>query len=74
MIALVGRGIERTAAGSCEGSIRLAPTGGGGFGYDPVFVPAGSTRSMAEHAPAEKDAISHRGAAMAQLPALLAAL
>lgn len=74
VIALVGPGIERTAAGACEGHIGLAASGAGGFGYDPLFIPAGSDRAMAEHAPAEKDAISHRGAAMAQLPGLLAGL
>jgi XTP/dITP diphosphohydrolase len=74
VLALVGPGIERTAAGACEGSIALAPSGGGGFGYDPLFVPVGSLRAMAELAPEEKDAISHRGAAMASLPTLLAGL
>ncbi len=74
VLALVGPGIERTAAGACEGAISLAARGAGGFGYDPLFVPSGSSRAMAEHAPSEKDAISHRGAAMAQLPRLLEGL
>jgi XTP/dITP diphosphohydrolase len=65
VIALVGPGVERVASGACEGSIGWAPRGSGGFGYDPYFVPAeGGGRHMAELSPAEKDAISHRGAAM----------
>jgi len=74
VLALVGPGIERTAAGACEGAIAFATSGAGGFGYDPLFLPVGSARSMAELAPAEKDAISHRGAAMAQLDRLLEGL
>ena len=51
-----------------------APRGTGGFGYDPVFVPDdldGHERTMAEIAPAEKDAISHRGRAARALGAAL---
>ncbi len=44
----------------------------GGFGYDPVFVPEGSTRTMAELADDEKDAISHRGRALRELGRILA--
>ena len=66
-------GAERTAGGACEGAIGHAPRGGNGFGYDPLFLPrAHAGRTMAELSPAEKDAISHRGAAMAHLDALLA--
>ena len=43
------------------GRLVRAPRGSNGFGYDPVFVPDGETRTMAELADAEKDAISHRG-------------
>ncbi len=49
--------------GVCEGEIALAPKGEGGFGYDPLFIPRGETRHMAELPPAEKHAISHRGGA-----------
>jgi len=41
--------------------------GSGGFGYDPIFVPDGETRTTAEMSPAEKDAISHRGKAFREL-------
>jgi XTP/dITP diphosphohydrolase len=50
-----------------------APRGSGGFGYDPVFVPTGGDgRTMAELDAAEKDALSHRGAALRALAAWLA--
>jgi XTP/dITP diphosphohydrolase len=47
--------------------------GTGGFGYDPVFVPEGERRTMAELTDAEKDAISHRGRAARALRAWLEA-
>jgi XTP/dITP diphosphohydrolase len=73
VIALVGpAGVERTAWGDCEGSIGFQPHGEGGFGYDPLFVPEdGDGRTMAELTPEEKDALSHRGAAMSHLDRLL---
>jgi XTP/dITP diphosphohydrolase len=52
---------------SCEGTILEAPRGEGGFGYDPLFVADGQTRSMAELAPDEKAALSHRGRAARKL-------
>lgn len=57
--------------GSCEGRIRLEPTGEGGFGYDPYFEVDGYGRTMAELAPDEKNRISHRGRAMAGMRAYL---
>ncbi len=50
--------------GECEGEILFAPRGEGGFGYDPVFQPSGSSKSMAELTAEEKNAISHRGKAL----------
>ncbi|MEE9244356.1 MAG: non-canonical purine NTP pyrophosphatase, partial [Mycobacterium sp.] len=41
--------------------------GDGGFGYDPVFLPAGATQTAAELTPEEKDVASHRGRALAAL-------
>ncbi|WP_349271243.1 RdgB/HAM1 family non-canonical purine NTP pyrophosphatase [Mycolicibacterium parafortuitum] len=59
--------------GEWRGAIVREPRGDGGFGYDPVFLPAGSERTAAELTPAEKDAASHRGRALAALlPALRA--
>ena len=57
-------GEVRTVEGTCEGRIAEAPRGGGGFGYDPVFVPAGLDRTMAELTAEEKNRLSHRGRAV----------
>ena len=66
-------GSEQWAQGVLEGTIAPAPRGENGFGYDPVFVPAGGDgRTFAEMAPDEKDAVSHRGRAFRALAALLA--
>ncbi|HEV8049579.1 MAG TPA: non-canonical purine NTP pyrophosphatase [Thermoplasmata archaeon] len=58
---------ELLAVGRVEGTLSARPRGSGGFGYDPVFVPRGERRTFAEMAPAEKDALSHRGRAMRAL-------
>jgi XTP/dITP diphosphohydrolase len=62
------------AQGSWEGSIAQAARGTGGFGYDPIFVPAGDVRTAAELAPSEKNAVSHRALALRALVAQLRAL
>jgi len=54
-------GEETLFRGTCAGTMAAARAGEGGFGYDPVFVPDGGTRTMAELSDGEKDAISHRG-------------
>ena len=59
------------AAGTCPGVIAPALRGAEGFGYDPIFVPMGETRSMAEMTLEEKAAISHRGRAARRLAELL---
>ena len=62
---------EVVVRGTWPGNIAREPRGGGGFGYDPVFIPEGSSRTAAELTPEEKDAASHRGRALALLvPAL----
>jgi len=54
--------------GVAEGMITTEPTGKGGFGYDPVFVPVdGDGRSFAQMTKADKNEISHRGRALRQL-------
>ena len=53
--------------GTWEGSIATAPRGDAGFGYDPVFIPRGDTRSAAELPADEKNRRSHRGQAFAEL-------
>jgi XTP/dITP diphosphohydrolase len=66
-------GSECLFEGRCEGRLADAPRGTGGFGYDPAFVPddLSGERTMAEIAPDEKDAISHRGRAARALGAAL---
>ena len=66
-LSLVGENLAETFTGACEGSIRHIPAGTNGFGFDPVFVPDGESRSFAEMSSAEKAAISHRGRAIAGL-------
>ena len=61
-------------SGACEGHIARAPRGAGGFGYDPVFVPAGRDVTIAELGDAEKDALSHRGVACERMRPALARL
>lgn len=65
----VGRVVE--VQESTNGSITTSPRGIDGFGYDPVFQPEGWKTTLAEASPADKDAISHRGAAARALLARL---
>jgi XTP/dITP diphosphohydrolase len=64
-LAYVNGDEERLFEGRCEGTLATEPRGGGGFGYDPAFLPADrdDNRTMAELSVEEKDAISHRGRA-----------
>jgi XTP/dITP diphosphohydrolase len=57
-------GSVRLFEGTCEGAIARSPRGRGGFGYDPIFIVAGTGRTMAELAPEEKNRISHRARAL----------
>jgi XTP/dITP diphosphohydrolase len=57
----------QTFDGACEGRIQFAPAGHGGFGYDPLFVPDGSTESFAELGEDVKNQLSHRSKALAKL-------
>jgi XTP/dITP diphosphohydrolase len=59
------------AQGTWEGTILHTPRGRGGFGYDPVFVPADEQRTAAELSSSEKNAVSHRGKALRALVAML---
>jgi len=71
-VALSPDGMEIVAEGWVQGTIAAAPSGDGGFGYDPVFVPDGDDgRTFAEMTPVEKAAISHRGRALRALAAQL---
>lgn len=68
-----GRGVnenvwlEISASGRVLGDVGWQALGSQGFGYDPIFVPAGQTRTLAEFEDAEKNAISHRGQAFRRL-------
>jgi XTP/dITP diphosphohydrolase len=77
-LARPGGSIVARVEGRCEGRIGRVRRGAGGFGYDPLFVPAAELaraatgpRTMAELAPDEKDALSHRGAAFRALRPVL---
>ena len=66
-IALVDpQGVEHTVVGKCFGRIAETPSGVEGFGYDPLFIPDGHEKSFAELTAEEKNAISHRGRALAE--------
>ncbi|KNA89455.1 RdgB/HAM1 family non-canonical purine NTP pyrophosphatase [Gordonia sp. w5E2] len=70
-------GDETVVRGEWRGTFAREPQGSNGFGYDPLFLPSDAEaagRSAAELAPAEKDALSHRGKALAQLVPALRAL
>jgi len=73
-VAVLARpgGPEVRAEGVCEGTLIARPRGTGGFGYDPIFLPEGFDRTMAELSPHEKDRISHRGKALRALGRILA--
>ena len=65
---------ERVVEATMSGELVRRPRGSGGFGYDPIFVPTGETRTSAELTAAEKDALSHRGKAFRALAPTLAGL
>ena len=64
-------GREAVVHGEMRGHLVRAPRGTNGFGYDPIFVPDGGTRTSAELSATEKDAISHRGNALRALVPVL---
>lgn len=71
-LARVG-GETEVFRGACEGGVALAPSGAGGFGYDPLFVPRGYSVSFAELGEATKNQISHRARALEALRAWMKA-
>jgi XTP/dITP diphosphohydrolase len=66
-------GEEHVATAKMHGAVIHEPRGSGGFGYDPLFVPSGYTRTSAELSIEEKDEISHRGQALRAIAPLVAA-
>jgi len=71
---VVPGGPETVVHGAWTGRLTRAPRGTNGFGYDPIFVPEGETRTSAELSAAEKDAASHRARALRALVPHLRAL
>ena len=67
-------GREAVVHGEMPGRLVRSPRGANGFGYDPIFVPYGESRTSAELSSAEKDAISHRGNALRALVPVLRGL
>lgn len=61
LVAIAPDGSELRAEGVVEGTIALTPTGTNGFGYDPVFIPAGECESFGVLPPRVKQQLSHRG-------------
>jgi len=74
VVALVSsKGDIQFVGGECAGTIAESERGDSGFGYDSLFIPAdGDGRTFAEMTGPEKDTVSHRGRALAQVPELLA--
>jgi len=64
-------GTERVVEGTIDGTLIRESRGSNGFGYDPIFVPVGESRTTAEMSAEEKDSISHRGRAMRALVPVL---
>lgn len=72
-VALIDpQGVEHIVEGRCYGMIARSASGAGGFGYDPLFVPDGYDKSFAELTAEEKNAISHRGRALAEVKRIVA--
>ena len=71
VIALIIEGKEFLFEGIVKGTIAKEKAGDGGFGYDPLFIPDGYDCTFAEMSGEEKNAISHRGRAVAELVKLL---
>ena len=72
LVAIAPDGAEVAVEGTLAGEIATAPRGDEGFGYDPIFVPAGETRTVAELGDAWKAGNSHRARAAAALADALA--
>lgn len=74
VLFLIGPGgVEASFTGRCPGRLALEPRGGGGFGYDPLFLTDGSSQTLAEMSEARKNQVSHRARAWAQCVGWLAA-
>lgn len=72
-LALVSSHSTHTFEGACEGHIAMQPSGTGGFGYDPVFIPTGFSETFAQLGEDTKNRISHRAQALQKLKGSLGA-
>ena len=73
VISLIRSGVEQQVEGIVNGHIATEEAGCGGFGYDPLFIPEGKSITFAEMTAEEKNSISHRGRAVAELVKVLTA-
>ena len=71
VLALVGDGLEDATEGICPGMLGESPRGTNGFGYDPIFIPDGFTKTYAELTAEEKNLISHRARSFAKMKEVL---
>ena len=71
VLTLVGDGFEETTEGVCLGTLGEGPRGTNGFGYDPIFIPEGYTKTYAELTADEKNTISHRAKALEKMKEVL---
>ena len=71
VLTLVGEKLIKTTEGICPGRLVESPRGTNGFGYDPIFVPDGFSRTYAELTAEEKNTISHRARALAKMQEIL---
>ena len=67
VLALVGDGLEELAEGLCPGRLGEIPVGTNGFGYDPIFIPDGYTKTYAQLTSEEKNRISHRARSFSKM-------
>lgn len=72
MALVLPGGVYHVRRGLMSGRLVSEPRGHNGFGYDPLFVPDGSTATAGELSPADKDALSHRGKAVRAMVSVLA--
>jgi XTP/dITP diphosphohydrolase len=73
VVCLIENGKQKIFEGTCKGTIIAQRRGDSGFGYDPVFIPDGSTKTFAEMSMEEKNRFSHRKKAIEKLTRYLKA-
>lgn len=71
VLALVANGIEEVTEGICPGVLGELPRGTNGFGYDPIFIPDGFSKTYAELTAEEKNLISHRARSFEKMKDIL---